>query len=221
MNQKTAILIFANSANAESKKIPQAHALFQCLNQDIVHKAKATQHPYFVFSEHNQQGATFGDKLRNAVDAVFQQGFDYVITVGNDTPQLTVGNLKKAVKNAEENKLTFGPSKDGGFYLMTFDKNTFYQKDISQCRWQSSFLFQDIINLLNRPIELLSYLQDIDTFKDLTAFKNISKNLRKEVISTIASILKTKNNTHHTFDAFFSFTNTSTLYNKGSPLFFI
>lgn len=221
MNQKTALLIFANSATEESKKIPQAHALFQCLNQDIVHKAKATQHPYFVSNENNQEGSTFGEKLKNAVASIFQKGYDYVITVGNDTPQLTVGNLKRAIKNTEKNKLTFGPSKDGGFYLMTFDKNTFYQKDISHCRWQSSFLFQDILHLFNRPIALLNYLQDIDTFKDLTSFKSISKNIRKEVILTITSILKTNKNTHNSIDEFFGFIQTSTHYNKGSPLFFL
>ena len=215
MNNKTAILIFANSATHESKQIPESVMLFRALNKDILNKVKKTNKPYFISNEKNQKGKNFGEKLSNAIQHVLNKGFDYVIAVGNDTPELKTTDLNLAIKNTLDNKLTFGPSKDGGFYLMSFHKTSFHKKEYSKLSWQSNSLFSEIISLVKQPVFLLNYLQDIDTFTDLN---NLNlKGLNYDVKSIICRILQIQEQ-HKTYLYFFYNTLCkNTLYNKGSP----
>ncbi|NJB83084.1 TIGR04282 family arsenosugar biosynthesis glycosyltransferase [Wenyingzhuangia aestuarii] len=223
MSHKTAFLIFAQSATAESKQIPNAELLFEQLNLDILKKVRQTNMPYFVSNEQDQVGNDFGAKLTNALSKVFKKGYDYVITVGNDTPEITTGILKKSIKNTAKKKLTFGPSKDGGFYLMTFSKKEFQSEEYQKLPWQTSSLVKNTLLLLNNKsnhkLVLLSPLKDIDTLTDLTSLflqhNHISLAL-KELFKLLIFIKKTKvfyKNSHFT-----SFINTC-FYNKGSPIF--
>lgn len=223
MSHKTAFLIFAQSATAESKQIPNAELLFEQLNLDILKKVRQTNMPYFVSNEQDQVGNDFGAKLTNALSKVFKKGYDYVITVGNDTPEITTGLLKKSIKNTAKNKLTFGPSKDGGFYLMTFSKKEFQSEEYQKLPWQTSSLVKNTLLLLNNKsnhkLVLLSPLKDIDTLTDLTSLflqhNHISLAL-KELFKLLIFIKKAKvfyKNLHFT-----SFINTC-FYNKGSPVF--
>lgn len=222
MTTKTAFLIFAQTATAESKQIPNADLLFNALNKDILNKVKQTNIPYFVSSEKDQTGHTFGDKFTHAISEVFKKGYDYVIAIGNDTPEITTGILKKAVKNISHNKLSFGPSKDGGFYLMTFSKQEFKAQDYQKLSWQTSAILKETFALINQKSlhtkAILAPLKDIDTVKDLAAVflqhKHISLAI-KELLNLLVALKTTV--FYHSKTQFSSITNSS-LYNKGSPV---
>ena len=55
-NQKTAILIFANSSASEARIKPflNAEAVFRTLNSEIISKVKKTNLPYFIVDEHTK-----------------------------------------------------------------------------------------------------------------------------------------------------------------------
>jgi uncharacterized protein len=125
MKTKTAILIFANSAEKEltSKSISSSD-FFNLLDSDTVKTVKKTNLPYFHFSEKEQIGSSFGERFTNAIEAVFNKGFEHVISLGNDIPHLRANHILKATQNLATSDYVLGPSTDGGFYLMGF-KNTF------------------------------------------------------------------------------------------------
>lgn len=221
MNNKTAFLIFAQTTDFESKQIPNADVLFDKLNFDILKKVKQTNVPYFISNEKDQVGNTFGEKLTNAISKVFALGYDYVVTVGNDTPEITTGILNKAVKNTLDHKLTIGPSKDGGTYLMTFFKEEFTANLFKNLPWKTSALGRKITKVIKKNTQtnlvVLSPLRDIDTFLDLKGvFLNhttLSLSLR-ELFKMLVFILKS--NHYHKEDSLLSFNGLS-IYNKGSP----
>lgn len=222
MNKKTAILIFSNSAEKDAKQKSFLNSdLFEALNSDIIKKVKKTGLPYFLITENEQIGHSFGERFTNAIQHIFDKGFKNVISVGNDTPHLTSKHLKETYKKLSENQLVLGPSKDGGFYLMGLNKTLFNPKTFRELPWQSKSLKAKTLKLLtikNIKVELLEQLYDIDSVTDIKAvlesFKSLSQYIKSELLKLsirIQVVLK----------FIFRFTNnsfTSSLYNKGSPL---
>ena len=220
---KTAILIFANSAHQEAVNKPfrESKALFDLLNKETIQKVKRSGLPHFLFSEEEQIGETFGERYTNAIQFVYDQGFENVITVGNDTPQLQTSQLIETAKKLEDNPIILGPSKDGGYYMMGLNKSQFNLETFLNLPWQTSQLTKRISRLLAAEkikIVFLKMLADIDSIADiqsvLIAFRNIGSVLKKILLvlfsseKIIISYLP------------FSFQNSSkeNLFNKGSPL---
>ncbi len=127
ISHKTAILVFARSSKEETvhKSIYNGAQLFDSLTDYTLEIASKTHLPYFHFSEEQQIGDTFGERFINAIQAVFEKGYEQVITIGNDTPQLKVSHIIEAEKQLSSNKSVLGPSADSGFYLMGLHKSQF------------------------------------------------------------------------------------------------
>lgn len=190
----TAILIFAQSGAAEkaNKSFFKSSELFDVLNQETIKKVEASDIPYFLISENEQIGTSFGERFTNALEHLFNLGFENVITIGNDTPFLKTKQLQLTAQKLQENKTVLGPSVDGGFYLMGLHKSQFNKSAFLKLPWQSYQLFKRITALLTKKkqVHFLSHLVDIDTFADVKTisktFKNISKKLRKLIISILS-----------------------------------
>jgi len=110
MNKKIAILIFANSAEYEAKQKPfqSSEVLFDVLNAQILKVVKNTGLPYFLSSEKNQIGATFGERFTNAIESIYNRGFEAVVTIGNDTPHLQTKHILTAVHQLKQNDIVLG-----------------------------------------------------------------------------------------------------------------
>lgn len=218
---KTAILIFANSSFKDElrKGIPNSKALFSALTEDILIKVEKTGLPYFIYDEQLQIGADFGSRFTTAVEAVFEKGFESIITIGNDTPELTSNTILSTFKNLCEGKTVIGPSQDGGVYLLGFHRTNFDAASFRQLPWQTRYLFKKITDsfLQKGMIYRLARLTDIDTIKDIKTLINL-RSLNSEVLVTLLlNVLKTPElSKAHSFQ----YSNSifiENLFNKGSP----
>ncbi|CAM3305568.1 DUF2064 domain-containing protein [Aequorivita lipolytica] len=221
--KKTAILIFANSAQQEAvnKPFPKSSALFDELNKQTLQKVKRSGLPYFLFSEDEQLGTTFGERYTNAIQFVYNQGFENVITIGNDTPQLKTSQLIETAKKLEYSPIILGPSKDGGYYMMGLNRSQFNVETFLKLPWQTSQLTKHISRLLAAQrikIVFLKMFADIDSITDvesvLNGFRNIGVNLKKILLSLFSS----EKNTISFSPFFFQNTSKEIKLNKGSPL---
>jgi len=194
--------------------------LFNALNAEALQKVKQTGLPYFLVSEKEQLGTTFAERYTNALESIFAQDFDNVISIGNDTPQLRSQDILDASQAIKETKAVLGPSKDGGFYLLGIHKTFFNRNLFLQFPWQKAQLLNSILrafDLKNVDTLKLQILQDIDTLEDIQVLKDtfyLSKNIRS-ILWQIVS-LKTA-----TISLEISYVPTlffSQFYNKGSPL---
>ena len=221
MKTKTAILIFSNSAKEDAKRKSFSDSqLFETLTNDTIRKVKKTGLPFFHFTEAQQQGLNFGDRFTNAIQSVFDKGFTNVISIGNDTPHLKTKHINDAYQKLNNNQLVFGPSKDGGFYLMGLTKNLFNAKQFKNLPWQTSALKSTTLQFLSSTkitFSTLETLDDIDSFKDLKAilnsYKTVSKALKTIILQLCISakaILKQVALQHTLLPIQFPF-------NKGSP----
>lgn len=222
-SKETAILIFANSAAAETrlKKTVANLDLFHALTSRTIHIAKASGLPFFHFTEKQQQGATFGERFSNAVQAIYEKGYANVITIGNDSPQLKASHIIEAERQLQLGKTVLGPTTDGGFYLMGLHRSNFDPKLFLSLPWQRFGLFNKIFLLFesyDSHVFRLPVLHDIDTKEDIVNILRFSKTIAISILKILSSLLKkhirivSKNVQilQHHF--------TSLYFNKGSPV---
>jgi len=221
--KNTVILVFANTSTEEvkRKKIMNGHNLFEHLNQKIFLETKKTGLEVILYSEEFQTGSTFGERFANAIQHVFSKGYQNIIAIGNDSPDLKARHLTIAKENLKSNTLTLGPSLDGGTYLITLSKTEFNKQEFTQLPWQTSKLFvalQDYLEAKNKNIKQLERLKDIDTLTDLHHFlyryKHTATFLKELILKIISSVQKKASLIIFSYKE----SQLSLLYNKGSPL---
>ena len=195
-------------------------ALFKELNRQTIATARETGIPYFVFSENEQIGSTFGERFTNALTAIYEKGYDHVITIGNDTPHLSAGHILFAQEKLKKAPLVIGPSTDGGCYLMGLKKSHFDPKQFKSLPWQSSKLGAIISDTLSRKrtnLYLLETLSDLDTLADLKQILNETSTLSQRLLQLIQKIVNQGVSLgYHTINRFFE-SLTKSHFNKGSP----
>lgn len=223
LHSKTAILIFSLSQEAENINKPflQKSNTVTALNSFVIDKASRLDVDYFHCTEEYQEGETFGTRITNAIAATFKKGYEYVITVGNDSLGLTKRHLRNAITAVHNNKVAIGPSYDGGFYLLGLHKDHFNETSFLSLSWKTSRLYSDLGKLfqkINATEYRLPVLQDLDSYKDI--FKNIAL-LSVKSIQVIRLLQKLLSVIFVGFKNIFAKAKKSTLhplFNKGSPL---
>lgn len=169
---KTAILLFARTSQAEMqhKWLPKGELLYKQFNG---HSLKLIQHsglPYFHFSEKDQYGKNFGEKFTNAIQRIFDSGYDRIISIGNDTPHLTKLEIRKAIESIEAGNQVLGPSRDGGIYLLGLLKSEFDNERFLSFSWGRSRLYKELKEYFEIsekiPLILPVYL-DVDNISDI------------------------------------------------------
>ncbi|MFD2566458.1 TIGR04282 family arsenosugar biosynthesis glycosyltransferase [Pseudotenacibaculum haliotis] len=219
---QSAILIFANTSEKDviDKSIPNGKDLFDRLNThtfEITTKAKL---PVFLISEDIQRGDNFGERFANAITDIFSKGYEQIITVGNDSPDLKTSDILEAHFNLISGNSTIGPSADGGTYLIGIHKHSFNKKLFTELPWQTSFLRQALHSYLieqGSTVKSLSYKQDIDSYDDLKYFLDRHQKITSDLRQILLELTKNKHSVF-SYVELFQLENTDTnLYNKGSP----
>tara|TARA_R110000868_G_scaffold4402_1_gene27653 strand:- start:4829 stop:5521 length:693 start_codon:yes stop_codon:yes gene_type:complete len=221
---KTAILIFANSSKEEVKHklFAKDYKLFDTLTSLTYKSVKKSKLPYYHYSEKQQEGNTFGERFTNAIQSVFDKGYENVITIGNDTPKLKASHLIEAEHQLKNNKTVIGPSVDGGFYLMGINKLQFNAKQFYNLPWQTSNLRKSLLNFIasnqSKVVSFLPVLRDIDSIQDIKKLVNHAFILPKKLLVVFFLILNNSLNCYKHILLFFLSNFSSIIYNKGSPV---
>ncbi len=115
-----------------------------------------------------QYGDTFGERLANAMEAIWSKGFDQQIVIGSDIPELDASILRNAEDRLKENEWVLGPSEDGGTYLIGMRRSAYDRQAMLDQPWLTASVFESLqSNLAGHPGCVLSELADIDTAADL------------------------------------------------------
>ncbi|MEQ8704762.1 MAG: DUF2064 domain-containing protein [Phaeodactylibacter sp.] len=171
--QSTALLLFLRNEQDEARCKPLAGsrkasaALFQRLNRYTLKQARRTGLPFFIIQGDQQVGATFGERFANAYQSVFDLGYERVIAIGNDCPELNTGLLLQAVHQLERRTMVLGPTRDGGAYLIGLQRTAFDRAAFANLPWQTDTVYVALQALADHPIAVLSTSFDIDKTQTL------------------------------------------------------
>ena len=71
-----------------------ASTFLKDLNRHTIRQIEHSGLDYFHFTEKEQEGGDFGERFIHAIQSVFNKGYEYIITLGNDTPQLRTKHIR-------------------------------------------------------------------------------------------------------------------------------
>jgi hypothetical protein len=169
--ENIAILFFSRSAPAEAKHkkfvsdSPKNSRVAHALITHSYQQAKQSGYPVFHIDEQQQRGTTFGERFSHAFQQIFDRGYDYVISVGNDIPQMETHHIKSAAQQLSSGHadLVLGPDTDGGTWLMGYSRNGFSANRFRKLPWNTDRLLDTILEQRGDiSIYQLELLTDID-----------------------------------------------------------
>ncbi len=222
----TVVLVFALSPEEEmhNKPIPKGTPLFEQLTAHTLKIVQKTGFPYIHVNEQAQSGITFGERFTNSIQKAFDQGYDQVITIGNDTPELSAAHILEAHHRLKANQLVLGPSTDGGFYLMGLCRSHFDRAKFEALPWQTAVLTNALLALvsaLNLKTYKLPVLFDIDCTADLKRCIAAMDRIPEIILQLVFYLLQGAKGTElFVASKNYSFVRKGASHNRGSPVLF-
>ncbi len=198
LKQNTAILIFIRSNKEEAQiknfeyqlNFQSNHRVVALLNQHTKKIARQSGLPTFIITSTQQKGNSFGERLANAFQAIYQKGYDSVIAIGNDCLYLTPTFLKETATQLSIKKVVLGPTIDGGVYIIGLHKCQFQKTTFQNFAWQKQQLFTQLQAHFEH-YEILPTLSDADDAQSLQQslsqlpFLNLLKKQLEQILQTI------------------------------------
>lgn len=109
-----------------------------------------------------------GDRLARAFQEAFSDGFERVLVIGSDLPDLSTRHLARALELLDRSPAVLGPARDGGYWLLGLRSPR--PEIFVDVEWSTDcVLEQTITRLLAAGLEpaLLEELSDVDEATDL------------------------------------------------------
>ena len=188
MKNKTAILLFTRREIDEirSKSLhstPRVVRYFQNRTRKLISNTGLTA------LEKEDPGIAQGPiELRffQAVKEAFDQGFENVIVVGNDCPQLKSTDLTLANELLRSRDLVIGPDSHGGAYLIGISRKIFRKEWLMRLPWHTN-RFYEVLSSISENVAHLEQLSDINRSEDFTqVFKT---KIRRSILQPLLHLL--------------------------------
>jgi rSAM/selenodomain-associated transferase 1 len=120
-----------------------------------------------------QQGQTLGDRMAQAFQTGFQLGFQQLLILGSDSPDVPLSFLQQGMEALKQDYAVIGPSHDGGYYSLGFSQTSWCPKVFDNIPWSSESVYSDSLEILRShpaPVKILPSWYDVDTLDDLQNF---------------------------------------------------
>jgi len=117
-----------------------------------------------------QTGHDLGEKMSNAFAEVFREQVDLAVLIGSDIPHLDRPLVDEYFLRLTEHPLVLGPARDGGYYLIGFQRRHFAPRVFQNIAWSSATVFKETLQRAKESA-ITAYsgkmLEDVDTLEGL------------------------------------------------------
>ncbi len=130
-----------------------------------------------------QQGKDLGERMGNAFQGCFSEGFDSALLIGSDIPDLPDRIVKEGFASLQRSDAVIGPSLDGGYYLIGFKSDTFIGEVFEGISWGTAGVLKRTMKVFRQRkagVSILPSWRDIDTYEDLKELLGRDENSRFE-----------------------------------------
>jgi len=134
-----------------------------------------------------QSPGDIGERMKNAFREQFLGGYEKVLLIGSDIPDFTVNILSQAFNALDEKKVVFGPSVDGGYYLI--GQRRYSPELFNGINWSTSMVLEESLKKLkSNEYDLLEEKIDIDNVESLKEWLSAPGGNRK-IKESVARLL--------------------------------
>lgn len=172
----SAILFFSYSVSREAREkkwygqdMDKNRLLASALVKRTCHVLNESGLPVYHIHEGLQKGETFAERFNNAFGYVFDMGYDAVIALGNDTPDvngLPWASIKSALR---QDQPVIGPNVSGGIYLCGLTRDMWDQGVLTNIPWKTNQVFKSIVDTLGQTF-LLPVYHDLNNRVDIRRY---------------------------------------------------
>jgi uncharacterized protein len=163
----------------ETSDIKALEVYNQLLDQtiEVSNNVNATVKIYWsdktTWGSYRQKGKDIGERMYNALSKEVKKS--RACLIGTDSPLITSSIINNAFDALDSNDIVFGPSYDGGYYLIA-SKSQISTKLFINKKWSHKEVLKDALAVckqLKLKVKLMPSLLDIDTIDDYHTWKNI------------------------------------------------
>ncbi len=165
--------------------------LYECMVEDTIEVLKRARAPFVIcfdppgaldlmrswlgpeFSFSPQTGNDLGARMEQAFVQAFSGGADRALLIGSDIPGLRSEVIAEAFESLASHDAVIGPARDGGYYLIGFQKKGFEASIFHDMMWSTPSVCSETMVRLrgrNRTVHVLPRCSDVDTKEDLKTF---------------------------------------------------
>lgn len=120
------------------------------------------------FEKFVQEGNNLGERLGNAYQMLFDEGFDKVVIISPDCPDITGLRVKQAFTLLNNKDFVLGPLRDGGYYLLGMKRH--HPGLLEGISFEDGQAFQktvEAIEKLGASYKVLTELYDVDEAQEV------------------------------------------------------
>ena len=126
------------------------------------------------FKKALQTGETLGNRMQNAFQESFEKGYQKVIIIGSDCPELSAEIIEQAYQLLDVYDVVLGPAEDGGYYLL--GTKCFIPEIFNLSAWSTATVLEETLAIIQKHSlshQLLPTLSDVDYEEDYIKFKDL------------------------------------------------
>ena len=155
--------------------------------------------------EYAPQGdGDLGKRMQRAFEDVFEFGAASAVIIGTDIPDLTVKVIKEAFAVLRQKEMVLGPAKDGGYYLIGFEKTAFSPAVgnlFSGITWGEHDVLKKTMKVAmghGVSYSLVDELDDVDRPEDLFIWERSQTSGHRDIIPNgISVVIPALNEAHN------------------------
>ncbi|MBN7816700.1 TIGR04282 family arsenosugar biosynthesis glycosyltransferase [Algoriphagus pacificus] len=128
---------------------------------------KSTEWENEFYSHKLQIAGNLGVKMANAFQTEFENGFNQLVIIGTDCPEINPEIIEEAFEKLTKVDVVLGPATDGGYYLLGM--NQFISGLFKDIPWSSEVVLAATKNFLvsnGITFDMLPLLSDVDYQED-------------------------------------------------------
>jgi Uncharacterized protein conserved in bacteria (DUF2064) len=172
------VLLFARAPRAEAaaKRLRGGEALF-ALSQGRVRDAVAALPgvELVLVPPAAQAGTGFGEKLEAAFRDAARRGYEEIVAVPGDVPELTARDLAAAFRALSESDTVLGPSRDGGVWLIGIRAGAVLPSDFFEdVPWLTARVFEALVSNVPGSV-VLAERDDVDLRADASRMSRAAR----------------------------------------------
>ena len=198
----TAILFFSRNVSLEARSKSWFTSRKAISNRQLakvlIHQTEkflSQKDNVFHFHEGLQKGGNFGERISNAFHDLFCKGYDSIIAIGNDSPEIVSLDWGSITRELKNEKLVLGANYRGGAYLIGICKDHFDRKAFEALPWQTKQLYTSLLDYSsyvgNALVHELPKLLDVNSMRDLEKIK-FNRDLDNKIRNIIWQLLSSQ-----------------------------
>ena len=177
---QTAVLIFSRKAVHESEaktfvrgRQKANREVAQTLIEHTVQVAKQSQLPTFLHYTDHHSNLCFGAQLADAVETIWQKGYQQVLVLGNDCQDQDSARLVQAAELLDNQHIVLGPDLRGGVYLIGLHRSHYARDRFVALPWRTGLVqsaWAEYAGMIKSQIIWLDAVADINSARDFDSF---------------------------------------------------